>query len=369
MSSDPQAGSPIYENSNASPIDSTERESSEEPRCFDSPNAEAAADAAAPRPVESDAPLQPNESEPTALNGGNGGDESCPAATMPGAEPPIVLVDPAAAASVAPAARPRMGVGRLIYLTIRCVVLAALAGVLLGAAWLKFTPEGQATWHDIAPAFLPAMLAPGGGTSNERELEIGARLQEAGVLVVWVGQGDQKRISSVDFQHCHPDAEMLKQLVELQHLSSVSLALCPLDTAELIQIGRLDQIVSLALGGTKINDEGLKHLGRMRRLTALFLTDTPVSDAGLPELTGLRDLRILDLSRTRVTDAGMATIARCPRLEHLLISETAVTDAGLDQLHGAKSLRRVTLLGTKTTRQGHDRLKAAFTEIMMTIDF
>jgi len=53
----------------------------------------------------------------------------------------------------------------------------------------------------------------------------------------------------------------------------------------------------------------------------------------------------------------------------LLISETAVTDAGLDNLHSAKSLRRVTMPGTNTTRQGRERLKAAFTEIMMTIDF
>lgn len=275
----------------------------------------------------------------------------------------------AATVSAGPSARRRMGVGRAVYLMARCVLLATLAGILLGAAWLKLTPEGQATWHDIAPAFLPAIFTQGGATSSERELAIGAGLQKAGAVVVWGPLGDQKRISSVDFQHCHPNAEMLQQLVELQHLSSVSLARCPLDTAELAQIGRLDQIVSLSLGGTAINDEGLKHLSRMQRLTALFLPDTPVSDAGLAELTGLRDLRILDLSRTQITDAGMAIIARCPRLEHLLISETAVTDAGLDKLHGAKKLRRVTLLGTKTTRAGHERLRAAFTEIMMTIDF
>lgn len=358
MSSDPQAGSPPNDDPISGPIDAAGRALPEESRPGDRP--EAAVEAAPPQPAESVSQSE-NAVECSAA--------PPPAMPTPGSEPPVVLVDSSVAARAAATARPGMGIGRLIYLAIRCVVLASLVGVLLGAAWLKFTPEGQATWHDIAPAFLPAMLAPGEATSNTRELEIGASLQESGVLVVWVGQGDQKRISSVDFQHCRPNAEMLKQLVELQHLSSVSLALCPLGTPELVQIGRLDQIVSLALGGTTISDEGLKHLGRMRRLTALFLTDTPVSDAGLPELTGLRDLRILDLSRTRVTDAGMAAIARCPRLEHLLISETAVTDAGLDQLHGARNLRRVTLLGTKTTRQGHERLKAAFTEIMMTIDF
>lgn len=358
MSSDPRAGSPTNDDPISGPIEADGSGLPGESRPGDSP--EATVEVAPPQLAEN-VSLPENTVECGTAP---------PAATLtPGTEPPVVFADSSVAARAAATARPQMGIGRLIYLAVRCVILASLVGVLLGAAWLKFTPEGQATWQDIAPAFLPAMLAPSEATSNARELEIGASLQESGVLVVWVGQGDQRRISSVDFQHCRPNTEMLKQLVELQHLRSVSLALCPLGTAELAQIGRLDQIVSLTLGGTTINDEGLKHLGRMRRLTALFLTDTPVSDAGLPELTGLRDLRILDLSRTRVTDAGMAAIARCPRLEHLLISETAVTDSGLDQLHGARNLRRVTLLGTKTTRQGHERLKAAFTEVMMTIDF
>ena len=236
--------------------------------------------------------------------------------------------------------------------TARVVVRVGLF-ILLGLAiWLRFTESGQQWWAAIAQS-VREWIGPRGPS----DLEIGARLQNRGVRVIYDGQGMEKRITALDFEDHTLASADVADLPRLESLCTVNLTRCKVDDEVLQTIGRVPHLTSVVLSATNVTDEHLRHLVGLSELTALYLAATSVSDIAMPRVAEMTELRILSLDGTRVTDAGMKTLAALPKLEYLHLAETAISDAGLENLSGAPKLKKLVLTKTTTTRAGRQRAK------------
>jgi hypothetical protein len=144
----------------------------------------------------------------------------------------------------------------------------------------------------------------------------------------------------------------LKQIRNLENVHVLTLDGTQVTDAGMAHLAGLTSLEILDLSETAVTDTGLAHLKDLKNLRVISLTGLRISNSGLAHLKGMKSLEVLDLARTRVTDSGLAHLQGLTRLKRLDLTGIEATDAGIAPLRGLKDLERLVLNDTKITDVG-----------------